>query len=381
MANNQLIQGAALTSKKFLDVGAAVGEGLATSGGGGGSVPNPRVAKNQAIQAQVNKYMGKMKTDMDFTSFSSGETATMRSFLANQRDKYAQAAKAAASFSDTTDPGYMEHVDIMQGVNNSFTNLAKQLESYKNGKVEYAQGQMNGIFSDGTDEDVASDTAAMYGFWDHDEDASTKKEGGANSPFQILDGGNLGFNINGRELSYKDSPPLIAKDFKTAIGIINDNETAYKAGKPQNKNSLNSYRLQLEQQLSNQDSVKSLIFDFNDELDTTDLQDAITSGSMDMTQVREEFINRMVNSREQVSQQGYDNARANSQAAYDLKQKRKNDSGGGSSKTKSTSPGYDPKTAEKAKKALGITNSDEKLTKEERIKIATYIVDFKNNLK
>jgi hypothetical protein len=319
MANNQLIKGAALTSKKFVDVGAAVGDGINYSKGSG-NYKNPRVAKNQAIQAKVNAYMGKMKTDMDFTSFSPGETATMRSFLVDQRDKYAEAAKMAASFSDTSDPAYMEHVDIMNGVNNSFTNLAKQLESYKTGKVEYAQGQLDGIYSDGTDEEVATDTAAMYGFWDHDDDASTKKQGGANSPFQIMAGGNLGFNINGREVSYNGSPPLIDKDYKTAIGIIKDNESAYTAGKPQNKNSLKAYRLQLEQQLRNQNTVKSLIFDFNDELDTQDLQDAISEGSIDMTQAREEFINRMVNSRQQVSQEGYNNKVSKSQANYNQKE-------------------------------------------------------------
>ena len=319
MANNQLIKGAAVTGKKFLDIGAAVGEGLSYSQGKG-NYENPRVAKNQAIQSRVNNYMDKMKTDMDFTSFSAGETSTMRNFLVDQRDKYADAAKMAASFSDTTDPSYMEYVDIMNGVNNSFTNLAKQLESYKTGKVEYAQGQLNGIYSDGTDEEVATDTAAMYGFWDHDDDASTKKQGGANSPFQIMEGGNLGFNINGREISYNDSPSLIDKDYKMAIGIIKDNESAFTAGKPQNENSLKAYRLQLEQQLRNQNTVKSMIFDFNDELNTKDLQDAITDGSIDIFQAKEEFINRMVNSRQQVSQQGYDDKVNKSQANYNKRE-------------------------------------------------------------
>ena len=319
MANNQLIQGAKLTGKKFLDVGAAVGEGL-MSAGGFGNYTNPRVARNKAIQSRVNTYMGKMKTDMDFTSFSPSETSTMRSYLVGQRDKYAEAARGAASFSDTSDPGYSEYVDIMNGVNNSFTNLAKQLESYKTGKVTYAKGQLDGIYSDGTDEEVGTDTAAMYGFWDHDEDSSTAKEGGADAAFQILDGGNLGFNINGREITYNDSPPLIIKDYQLATSIINDNEAAYKSGKPANENSLKAYRLQLEQKLSSQDAVKSMIFDFNDELGTTDLQDAITSGAMNVPQAKEEFINRMVNSRRQVSQQGYNEQVARSQSNYNRKE-------------------------------------------------------------
>jgi hypothetical protein len=355
MANNELIKGAATASKKFLDVGSAVAAGLSYSQGKGGSKENPRVAKNKAIQSRVNSYMSKMKTDMDFTSFSPGETASMRSFLVGQREIYADAAKQASSFGDTSDPAYAEQVDIMNGVNNSFTNLAKQLESYKKGKVEYAQGQLDGIYSDGTDEDTATDAASMYGFWDHDDDASTKNQGGADSPFQILDGGNLGFDVGGRKFSYNESTPLIAKDYKMAIGIINDNEAAFKAGKPQNSNSLKAYRLQLEQKLRNQDSVKSMIFDFNDELNTTDLQDAITDGSMDITQARERFIDRMVNSRQEVSQQGYNDKVSRSQASYNLKEKRKQESAANRTKSKGTEV---KSTDEAVRKAVG-----ERLTK------------------
>ena len=102
MANNALIQGAALTSKKFVDIGGAVGKALSSL-----SVPTgskSRADENKAIQDRVNNYMGKMKTDMDFTSFSPEETATMRNFLLQQRSVYAEAAKMAAKFDDTTDP-------------------------------------------------------------------------------------------------------------------------------------------------------------------------------------------------------------------------------------------------------------------------------------
>ena len=77
MANNALIQGAALTGKKFLDVGGAVAAGI-NAAPNYVSPQNDRVAENKAIQAKVNSYMSNMKTDMDFTSFSPAETATMR---------------------------------------------------------------------------------------------------------------------------------------------------------------------------------------------------------------------------------------------------------------------------------------------------------------
>ncbi len=144
MANNALIQGAARTGKKFLDVGGAVAAGMAATPD---YKPENRVAENKAIQNRVNSYMGKMKTDMDFTSFSPSETKTMRNFLLGQRTKYTDAAKKAAEFDDTTDPDYMMYVDEMQSVNNSFTNLASQLGAYKKGKLEYAQTMQEGLYS------------------------------------------------------------------------------------------------------------------------------------------------------------------------------------------------------------------------------------------
>ena len=107
MANKALIRGAALTGKKFLDVGGAVAAGAAATSA---YVPDDRVAENKAIQNRVNSYMGKMKTDMDFTSFSPSETKTMRNFLLSQRTKYTDAAKKAAEFDDTTDPNYMLYI-------------------------------------------------------------------------------------------------------------------------------------------------------------------------------------------------------------------------------------------------------------------------------
>ena len=67
MANNALIRGAAEASKKFLDIGGAVAAGINATPD---YVPskNNRVAENKAIQAKVNNYMSKMKTDMKLSS-------------------------------------------------------------------------------------------------------------------------------------------------------------------------------------------------------------------------------------------------------------------------------------------------------------------------
>ena len=371
MANNQLIQGASKVNKEFLDVAEAVGQGFAMSQGntGGQRYVNPRVAENKAIQNRVNKYMDRMKTDQDFTGFSKAETSSMRSFLMEKRMEYAAAAKIAASSQDNTSDEYLEAVDIMQGVNNSFTNLASSLESYKKGKLDYAQGQRSGSFSDGADPVNASDTAAMYGFYDDDDDPNTKDIGGKDAAFKISSSGDLSFDINGKNISYNQMTPLPLKDFKLGISLLKGNEAAYSAGQRQTSTSLDLYRMQLEEALQNPDSVQSMIFDFNDEMETTDLQDGITSGALNIDQARDIFIDRMVNSRNEVSLQGYNRKVQQSQAAYNLSQQRKIDAAAkrqalkdarDSSKNKTNTTPKQGYTAAELKAAAEVLNIDGK---------------------
>ena len=309
MANNALIQGAALTSKKFVDIGGAVGKALSSL-----SVPTgskSRADENKAIQARVNNYMGKMKTDMDFTSFSPEETATMRNFLLQQRSVYAEAAKMAAKFDDTTDPEYMNYVDQMQGVNNSFTNLASQLKSYKQGKLDYAQNQLDGLYSNGNDPGVNNNAATIFGFADEDKDKRADK--GINAPFQILQGGNLGFNIDGNEISYNDMPMPGLKDNKLANSILTKNEAIYNQGLrggELNPEMLKAYELNLEDQLQNRDALRSIVFDYESELGmfTKDQEDelslALKNGTLSYDNLRETVVDKLVQARRDVFNSG-----------------------------------------------------------------------------
>ena len=303
MANNQLIQGAKVTGKKFLDVGAAVAEGFSDYK----RPVNPRVAINKEIQGRVNGYMSKMKTDMDFTSFSPEETSTMRDFLLSQRKQYTDAAKMVAQLDDSTSPEYMKYVDIMNGVNNSFTNLSKQLGTFKEGKAQYAQGQEQNIFSQGTMPGLAEQTASIYGFGEN------------KAPFNISENGSLGFDINGEQVDYNDMAPLGLKDYKLGLQIINDNEAAYRRGMLQNANSLDAYSIQLQQAISTPDQIQSMIFDFNSNIKTDDLQDAITNGNIDIQEAKTELIKRLVNSRNEVSLKGYNEKLADQKARIKTK--------------------------------------------------------------
>ena len=308
MANNALIQGAKETGKQFLDVGKAVAQGFATSSAASGSSPAPqvdsRIAKNKAIQNKVNRYMGNLKTDMDFTSFSPEETKTMRNFLMTQRSEYANAAKEAAKFDDTTSSEYMEYVDIMQGVNNSFKNMASQLGAYKKGKVEYAENQLDGMYSNGNG-DANSNAARIYGFADEDGDGMA--DIGVNAPFKILAGGNVGFDLDGQEVSYNNMEQPFLKDSQLALGILKDNETIYNKGTQGgeiNPEMLKSYKAKLTSDLQNEDALNSILYDFESELNVADIATRVTDNGLSLDDARTEVVKRLVNARKGVFDEG-----------------------------------------------------------------------------
>ena len=310
MANNALIQGAALTGKKFLDVGAAAAQGIASLGNRQAS--NDRVAKNKAIQSRVNNYMSKMKTDIDFTSFSPKETSAMRNFLLGERTKYTDAAKMAASFDDTTDPDYMQYVDAMQSVNNSFTNLASQLGSYKKSKLEYAQTMQEGLFSNGNNDDRSLEAATIYGFIDEDKDGRSDKR--LDAPFQIQNGGNIAFNVGGQEVLFNNMEEPFLKDTKFLNGLSKTSETAYNSGlsgKSNNPYAQKAYNQSLDDALQNEDTLRSIIFDFQAEAELQDVGKALDNGVITLEDARTEVKKRLLKAREDAFKDG--------KAKYDAK--------------------------------------------------------------
>jgi len=332
MANNALIQGAALTSKKFLDVAGAVKQGLVDSGSFSRQTP-ARVDENKAVQAKVNNYMRNMKTDMDFTSFTPEETATMRSFLLDQRSIYAEAAKNAAAFDDTTDPDYMLYVDQMQNVNNSFTNLAAQLKAYKKSKIEYASAMQEGLYSNGNQPSKTKEAATIYGFLDKDGDGRSDER--YNAPFKILQGGNIAFDIDGQEIAYNNMEEPFLKDTKFLNSLNKTSEIAYNSGLRGNANNpyaQDAYKQQLNDTLQNEDALRSIIFDFDPEApmlmqnpnDPTGPQikigTALDSGIIDLNGARDLVNERLLKAREDAYIAG--------KTAYDKKQEELEETNG-----------------------------------------------------
>jgi stalled ribosome alternative rescue factor ArfA len=283
-----------------------------------------RGAENKESQNKVNSYMSKMKTDMDFTSFSPSETKTMRNFLMNQRNIYANAAKKAAEFEDTTDPNYMLYVDQMQNVNNSFTNLASQLKSYKEGKLEYAKTMQEGLYSDGNSPQRSKEASIIYGFYDSDGDG--RSEARYDAPFQIQDGGNIAFNVGGQEISYNSMEEPFLKDTKFLNGLNTTSENAYNSGLSGNANnpySQDSYNQQLSDALQNENTLRSIIYDFNAEAPMSDIGNSLDNGSIDIPQARELVKQRLLQTREDAYEKG--------KSEYKRKQRRTGAGNSGSS--------------------------------------------------
>jgi hypothetical protein len=323
MANNALIQGAALTAKKFVDVGEAVGKGFSMVEHNQGTPET--VKKNDHYQNRVNEYMSKMKTGMDFSSFSNSETATMRNFLMSERAKYADAAKNIAKIDDATSPEYMEYVDTMNSVNNSFTNLAEQLKAYKKGKLDYAKDQIDNSLSKGMDPEHNKQSMIMYGFYDGDHDK--KSDAKYDAPFKILDGGNIGFDIDGKTIPYNDAPVPVYKDYELANGLLKSNESVYKAGVPLTKMDMDMYRVQLEQSLQNPNSLKSIVYDFDGELNTKDIAnmwDANKDKEGMIDTVRNQVIDRLMKARTDVANEGIAEKKRKEQDAINKAINRKN---------------------------------------------------------
>jgi hypothetical protein len=182
--------------------------------------------------------------------------------------------------------------------------MASQLGAYKKGKVEYAENQLDGMYSNGNG-DANSNAARIYGFADEDSDGMA--DIGVNAPFKILAGGNIGFDLDGQEVSYNNMQQPFLKDSKLALGILKDNETIYNKGTQGgeiNPEMLKSYEAKLTNDLQNEDALKSVLYDFESELNTADIAKKVTDNIISLDDARIEVVSRLVNARKDVFADG-----------------------------------------------------------------------------
>ena len=249
-----------------------------------------RKSKIQAVNSSISTSMGKMKSDVDLTAYSPEEQKNIRVFLTSQRSKYANAANALAQIEDTSSPQYQHYVDVMNSVNNSFGNLKNQLDAYKSDKVQFAEGVRTGMYSEGNNEEQYGMAATIYGFSDGEK---------VNAPFEIGDNGNLGFNLNGQYMAYNDFEEPFVKDYKVASGILKQTADLYKNHTLLQGPQKDMLRLNLMASLSDPNTIKSLVSDFESEgLNFSDVP------LDDMDVAKDMIVDRIMNSYTEVAAQG-----------------------------------------------------------------------------
>ncbi len=209
-----------------------------------------KLAQKQAINAKVGGYIDSLNSEIDLTQLTPEQNSAVTNFLVENKNVYANAASEIARLDDPTDPRYMALRDTMNGVQNSFSNLAKQVNSFKEDKISYLKDFDDRRISDGNDISALSSASKIY-----------TDEGN----FGIGEGGNLNFWNNDKEEyeSYTDVEKPFLKDFKSANNILSLNEKVYSAGSSLSGARQNMIRNKLKNMISSggRDTLLSLASD------------------------------------------------------------------------------------------------------------------------
>jgi len=209
-----------------------------------------KVAQKQAINAKVGGYIDNLNSEIDLTKLTPEQNNAVTNFLVENKNKYARAASEIARLDDPTDPRYMELRDEMNGVQNSFTNLANQVNAFKEDKVSYLKDFDDRRISDGNSVDALTNAAGIF------TDAGS---------IGIGEGGNLNFwnEEKGEYENYTNIQKPFLKDFKGANNILSLNEKVYNAGSSLSGARQNMIRNKLKNMISSggRDTLLSLASD------------------------------------------------------------------------------------------------------------------------
>jgi hypothetical protein len=139
---------------------------------------------------------------------------SVNQFLMAQKNKYYDAAKLLSQ-SEVGSDNYITAVEQMNNINQSFTNLDKQLQLLSSRKLEAINDFDKGLVSKGNSPDDVDWLSKMY------------TDG---LPMQIGEGGSLYFEKNGSYVPLDEAPDYFVKDSKAAKSIIDLNSRIYNAG-------------------------------------------------------------------------------------------------------------------------------------------------------
>lgn len=247
MANRNLIVGTrAVYGNSFVDAAGAIGAGMKGYGTGVSPSTLANLASMNNTDAAVKNYIDGLNTEMDLVDFSEPEKNSIKSYLFDQKQRYAQLATELTQ-TDAMSPNYLELKNEMDGIKQSFVNLKGQTDKFKERKIQYLDDVENGRLSKGNKPEDYNTAGSVYG-------------GGA-----LLIDPDGGINIvtdGGKGLvRYSDVKDPTLKDFKTADEILEQNNKLYNAGVPLDASKEALLRNQLKSKLSQDGSLESIVED------------------------------------------------------------------------------------------------------------------------
>ena len=247
MANRNLIAGTrAVYGNRFVDAAGAVGAGMKGYGSGTSLSTLANLASMKKTDAQVKAYMEGLNTEMDLLNLSTAEQNSVKGYLFDQKQRYAQLATELAQTS-ATGGRYLELKNEMDGIKQSFLNLKNQTDKFKERKIQYLDDLENGRLSKGNKAEDYNKAGSVYG-------------GGT-----LLIDPNGGINVvtDGGEglVRYADVKDPFLKDFKTADEILQQNNKLYTAGVQLDTSKEALLRNQLKNQLSRDGALESIVED------------------------------------------------------------------------------------------------------------------------
>lgn len=305
MADKNLIRGAALVGQsKRTNWTQSFQEGLNRSLTAYEANKRRQKAAKDAINAKTASYINNLNSEIDLSELTGEQQGAITNYLVKKRNEYAQAASQIARIEDPSSGEYMQLRDQMNGVQMAFNNLAKQLNTYKQDKASYLQEFDKGMLSDGNKLSVLNEASDMY----TDKGIMGVNEGGGLVFWNEEDG-----NYN----SYNDIKRPFLKDFKTADGIMQMNESIYNAGAPLSGARRNMIRQKLNSMISQggRDTLLSLASDDFIIEGGLGLQDPELFAEENEDALKSAVLDGYMDALEDSARQGYSDKQARSRSA------------------------------------------------------------------
>jgi plasmid maintenance system antidote protein VapI len=108
-------------------------------------------AERMAANAKVSTYINQLNSDIDLTNLTDSQQQAVTNYLVEERNVYADAASQISKIEDTSSEEYLNLRDKMNGIQRSFSNLATQLNGFKEDKISYLKDFDDNRVSDGNE--------------------------------------------------------------------------------------------------------------------------------------------------------------------------------------------------------------------------------------